>query len=112
MQSSSQLTWFAAEFLEEILELTKNRARMLLENQSFRRKQNAFSPTLKERHPKTGFQITHLLGDTWLRNAQAIRRATKATGLGHGEEVAQVTDLYRVLHRDRILCGSTDECNK
>ena len=45
MQSYPQLTWFAAEFLKEIFELPKNHARMFLENQSLRGKQNAFFPT-------------------------------------------------------------------
>ena len=110
MQRAAQLPWFAAYFLEKILELTKNRAGVLLKNQAGRGEENAFSPPLKERHTKAGLQVAHLLGNARLGNSETVRRAAEAAGFGHRQEVAQMPDLERVVHRQRNLKYSNNLC--
>ncbi len=70
---------------------------MLLENQPGGGEQDSFSPTLKKIHPQGGLEVAQLLGDIWLGNAEAIGRTTETSGLCHGKEVAQVTNLKRVV---------------
>src|SRR5436190_13431472 len=98
MERAAQLPGFAADFLEEIFQLTQNRAGVFLKDQARGGEQNAFSPALEERHPETRLEIAHLLRDARLGNSQAIRRPAEATGLGYGQEVAQVANLQRVMH--------------
>jgi hypothetical protein len=59
---------------------------MFLKNQACGSQQNAFSPTLEQRHPKGGLQIAHLLREGGLRNSEAVCGAAEAPNLGHGEE--------------------------
>ena len=67
---------------------------------------------LKWRNPQACLQVAHLLGDARLRNSEPVCRAAKAFGFGHGEKVTQVTNVQRILHRDRILCGAMRKCNE
>jgi hypothetical protein len=76
---------------------------VLLKNHAWSRQQNAPSLALKETHSKRGFQVAHLLRDAWLRNTQAIGRAAKATGLSNSQEVAEMPDFERIVHRDKYL---------
>ena len=111
MQSAAQLTGFAIELLQETFELSKNRARVLLKNQSSRRKQNPFAAALEKRNTQPGFQIPHLLRHAGLGNAQPVGGAAEAAGLGDREEITQVANLKRFLHDKQIMRGCTGDCN-
>ena len=76
---------------------------MLLENQTPRGKQNPLPAALKQRHPKTRFQISHLLRNTRLRNSQTISRAAKASRLGDREKIAEVANVQRLRHGKRNI---------
>src|SRR5581483_2567314 len=99
MQRAARAARFAREFLEEMLELPQNRAGVFLENLSARRKQNAFSAALEKRDAQLRLEIAHLLRDARLRDAEPIRRAAETAGLGDSEEVAEVPDVERIVHR-------------
>jgi len=66
----------------------KQRAGVLLKNQTSRRKQNPFSTALKQRHAKTRLQISHLLRNTRLRNSEPVSRTAKASSFGDCEKIA------------------------
>src|SRR6266446_5912438 len=100
-QSALQLFRVVTYVLEEILKLTQERASVLLEHQTCRGQQDAFSMTLKEGHPKTCLDIAHLLRDTRLRNSQMISSAAKTTSLGNRQKISQVPNINRIVnHRD------------
>ena len=65
-QHAAELLRFATQLIEEVFQLTKEPAGMLLKNQPARGKQNAFPATLKERNAKGGLEVAHLLGDAGL----------------------------------------------
>src|SRR5438477_166252 len=90
----------------------KNRAGMLLKNQTLRRKQNPLATTLKQRHSKIRLQISHLLRNTRLGNSEPVSRAAKASSFGDCEKIAQVADIQRLLHGKRILSGWLAKCNR
>jgi len=90
----------------------KERSGMFLKNQTSRGKQDPFSTTLKQRHPKTRFQISHLLRNARLRNSEPISGAAKASRLGDREEIAQVADVKRLWHGKGILFGVDAKCNQ
>src|SRR5437870_4774510 len=71
---------------------------MLLENQAGGGKQNPFASTLEQGNTQSRFQIAHLLGHAWLRYSETIRCAAKAARPGNGQEVAEVTNLNRILN--------------
>ena len=71
----------------------KNGPSVLLKNQASGSKQNAFSATLKEGYSETRLQVAHLLRDAGLGNAKPIRGPAKTASLGHGQEVAEVTNF-------------------
>src|SRR5947208_17130074 len=89
----------------------KDRAGMLLKNQTLRRKQNPLATTLKQRHSKIRLQISHLLRNTRLGNSEPVSRAAKASSFGDCEKIAQVADIQRLLHGKRILSGWLAKCN-
>src|SRR5207302_4564572 len=92
------LAWLGGEFLEETFELSQHGTRVLLKNQPARGQQDSFSTALEKRHAEFRFEIAHLLGDAGLRNSQAIRRAAETAGFRDSEEVAQMSNLKRVVH--------------
>src|SRR5438105_15847435 len=81
----------------------KERPGMLLENQTPRGKQNPLPAALKQRHPKTRFQISHLLRDARLRNSEPAGCAAKASRFGNCEKIAKVTNIQRLRHRRRNI---------
>src|SRR5437016_13081603 len=81
----------------------KERPGMLLENQTPLGKQNPLPAALKQRHPKTRFQISHLLRNTRLRNSEPVSRAAEASRFGNCEKIAKVTNIQRLRHRRRNL---------
>src|SRR4029450_13275907 len=86
----------------------KDRAGVLLKNQTSRGKQNPLSSALKQRHAKTCLQISHLLRNTRLGNSEAIGRPAEASSFGDCEKVTQVADFQRLLHGKRKIdrrCG-------
>src|SRR6266446_4291379 len=97
--------------MEKILQLMKDRAGVLLKNQTSRRKQNPLSTALKQRHAKTRLQISHLLRNTRLGNSEPVSRTAKAPRFRHGQEVTQVSDFKRIMHRDQILGDPIWKCN-
>src|ERR1044071_4920108 len=71
-----------------------------------RGEEDAFSAPLEKIDAKRVLEVTHLLRDIGLRNAQPIRRPAKATGLSHFEEVAEVPNFERVVcHFSRKGCS-------
>ena len=98
MQCAAQLSRLARDFLEKILKLPKDGARVFLENQARGSEKDSLSAALEERHPQSRFQVAHLLGNAGLRNAKAVRGAAEAAGLGHCEKVAQMANLQWILH--------------
>src|SRR6266700_3385720 len=76
----------------------KDRAGMLLKNQTLRRKKNPLATTLKQRHTKIRLQISHLLRNTRLGNSESVSRAAKASSFGDCEKIAQVVNLQRFRH--------------
>ena len=100
------------QFLQEIFQVPENGAGVLLENLAGRSEQDAFSASLKKRNAQAGFEVAHLLGDTRLRNPEAIRRAAEAAGFRDRQEIAEVADFHRVVHRGGILSGPVRKCNK
>ncbi len=71
-----------------------------------------FAAALEQRDAQARLQIAHLLGNARLGNAEPVRRAAETAGLGHGEEVAQMADFQRIMHRDGILCSRIGKCNE
>src|SRR5947208_13787639 len=90
----------------------KDRAGMLLKNQTLRRKQNPLATTLKQRHSKIRLQISHLLRNTRLGNFEPVSRAAKASSFGDCENIAQVAEIQTLLHGKRILSGWLAKCNQ
>src|SRR6266550_8580888 len=90
----------------------KDRAGVLLKNQTSRGKQNPLSTALKQRHAKTRLQIPHLLRNTRLRNSEPVSRPAKASSFGDCEKIAQVADIQRLLHGKAILSGGLAKCNQ
>src|SRR5574338_368623 len=84
--------------MEKIFQLMKERPGMLLENQTAGSKQDPFSTPLEQRHAKTGFQIPHLLRDIWLGDPEPISRTAKASRLGDGEEIPEMTNVQWLRH--------------
>jgi hypothetical protein len=84
---------------------------VLLKNQSCRCEQNTFAPALKERDAKAGLQVTHLLRNARLGDSKAISRPAETPRFRHGQEVTQVPDFKRIVHRDQILGGPIWKCN-
>ena len=72
---------------------------MLLKNHSRRGERNPFSAALKKRDAQARFEVAHLLRDTGLRNPEAVRRAAEAARFGDREEIAEVADFHRLVHR-------------
>src|SRR5437763_16616343 len=81
----------------------KDRAGVLLKNQTSRRKQNPLATTLKQRHAKIRLQTSHLLRNTRLGNSEPVSRTAKAPSFGHREKIAQVADIQRLLHGKRNI---------
>jgi hypothetical protein len=103
----------SVQFLDNILDLTKNRPGVLLKNQAPRSEQNMFASTLEQGDAQACLQITDLLRDAWLRYSQPVRRAAKTSGLGYGQEVAQMADIERLVHRDLNIVGTQlGKCNQ
>src|SRR6266699_413349 len=90
----------------------KDRAGVLVNNQTSRRKQNPLSTALKQRYAKIRLQISHLLRNTWLRNSEPVSGPAKVSSFGDCEKVAQVADIQRLLHGKRILSGGLAQCNE
>src|SRR5438874_12101236 len=90
----------------------KDRAGMLLKNQTSRRKQNPLSTALKQRHPKIRLQISHLLRNTRLRNSEPVSCTAKASSFGDCKKIAQVADIQRLRHGNGILSGGLAKCNE
>src|SRR6266480_1116672 len=90
----------------------KDRAGVLLKNQTALGKQNPLPTALKQRHAKTSLQISHLLRNTRLGNSESVSRAAKASSFGDCEKIAQVADIQRLLHGKRILSGGLAKCNE
>jgi hypothetical protein len=100
MQRAAQMPRLSVQFLDNILDLTKNRPGMLLKNQASWSQQNMFASTLKQGDAQARLQVTDLLRDAWLGYSQPVRRSAKTSGLGYGQEVAQMADIERLVHRD------------
>ena len=99
MECAAQLSGLAREFLKTFLELAQNGPGMFLEDQAGRRKQHAFAASLKESKTESGFQVADLLRDARLGNTKTIGGAAKVARLGHGQEIPQMTDLNRIVHK-------------
>src|SRR6266446_714434 len=95
--------------MEKILQLMKDRAGVLLKNQTSRRKQNPLSTALKQRHTKTRLQISHLLRNTRLGNSEPVSRTAKVASFGNCEKIAQVADIQRLLHWKRNIVRRTGQ---
>src|SRR5213593_2185920 len=89
----------------------KDRAGVLLKNQTSLGKQNPLSSALKQRHAKIRLQISHLLRNTRLGNSEPVSRTAKASSFGDCEKIAQVADIQRLLHRKRNIVGLA-KCNQ
>src|SRR6267378_5805249 len=98
MKRAAQLSWFARDFLEKILQLPQDGAGVFLEDQAGGSEEDALAPALEERHPQSRFQVAHLLGNARLGNPEAVRGAAEAAGLSYREEVTQMANLQRVVH--------------
>jgi hypothetical protein len=98
MQCAAQLSGFAVQFLKKTFQLMKDRARMFLENQTSRSKQDPLSAPLKQRNAKTSLQISHLLRNARLGDSEPVGRPAKASRFGDREEIPQVTNVQGVLH--------------
>src|SRR5438034_8431002 len=96
MQGATQLSWLAAEFLQQVLKPTQKDASVFLKNQAGGSEQDPFASTLEQGNSKARFQIAHLLGDGGLRNSKPVGRAAKAARLGHRQEVVQMANLRRI----------------
>src|SRR4029453_3105185 len=88
----------------------KDRAGVLLKNQTSRGKQNPLSPALKQRHAKTRLQISHLLRNARLGNSEAIGRPAEASSFGDCEKITQGADNQELdsgerfcFHRQNLL---------
>jgi len=90
----------------------KDRAGVLLKNQTSRRKQNPLSTALKQRHAKTRLQISHLLRNTRLGDSEPVSRTAKTSSFSDCEKIAQVADIQRLLHGKGILTGGLAKCNQ
>ena len=81
-------------FLEKILQLPKDGAGVLLENQAGGSEQDSLSAPLEERDAQSRFQVAHLLGNAGLRNAEAVRGAAEAAGFRHCEKIAEMANFH------------------
>src|SRR5690242_19421960 len=99
VQYAAQLSGLARQFLKTFLELAQNRPGMFLEDQAGRRKQHAFPASLKESKTEPGLQVAHLLRDARLGNAKTIGGAAEVARLGNGQEIPQMTDINRIVHK-------------
>ena len=104
MQRAAHRFGRLVQVIEEGLELTQDRARMLLEDETGGSEEDSFSFPLKKRHAQACLQIPHLLRNTGLRDAEPIRRATEAARFRDREEVAQMSNGERIVrHREEQL---------
>jgi hypothetical protein len=51
------------------------------------------------------------LRNTGLGDSEAIGRPAETTRFGDGQEVTQVPDFKRIVHRDQILGDPIGKCN-
>jgi hypothetical protein len=99
VQYATQLSGLAPEVLKTFFELAQNRPGMFLEDQASRRKQHAFAAALKESNTQPIFEVTDLLRDRRLRDAQAIGGAAEVACLGYGQKISQVAHLNGIVHK-------------
>jgi len=84
---------------------------VFLKNQASWSEQDSFPATLKQRDPKTDFQIPHLLRNTRLRNSEPVSRAAKASRLGNREKIPEMANVHWLRHGKGILFGGAAKRN-
>jgi hypothetical protein len=90
--------------VKKILHLVKQRAGVLLKNQTSWSEQDPFPTALEQRHAKTRFQIPHLLRNTRLRNSEPVSRAAKTPRLGDREKIPEMANIQGLRHaRNNIV---------
>src|SRR5882762_8620110 len=61
MKNATPFSWFTAQFLKTIFQLTQEQAGVLLKDQSVRGQQDPLPAALEKRNAKASLEIAHLL---------------------------------------------------
>ncbi len=88
VQGAAHLSRIDADLVEKTFHLAENGAGVLLEDEPGGGEENAFPATLEKGDAQRGLEITHLLGDVRLGDAEAIGGAAETPRLRDGEEIA------------------------